>query len=253
MGTHATNRDNGYRCQNASPVASRSSHPCPPCPPDRFGGVLLNTADDSDASAASSSSVAAPANTARPDACPTDPVNVVVSVDQWGDIVSELGGSCATVKTVLTSSSVDPHDYEPSPADATSFAGAQLVVRRRNRLDITDDGRVELVVGRGSRRTLDARFVPAPASVTVESCLWTSYVAWAFNGSGVDGPWRIGLVPDFLLPGHTHQLAPLQAPDEHTARSWLALLAHTWLHLVTRAIAAAPKGPVTGQEAPAAS
>ena len=40
---------------------------------------------------------------------------------------------------------------------------------------------------------------------------------------------------------------------EHTARSWLALLARTWLHLVTRAIAAAPKGPVTEQEAPAAS
>jgi zinc/manganese transport system substrate-binding protein len=60
--------------------------------------------------------------------CPTAPVAVVVSVDQWGDIVSELGGSCATVKTVLASSSVDPHDYEPSPADAESFSGAKLVV-----------------------------------------------------------------------------------------------------------------------------
>ncbi|OBA72968.1 ABC transporter substrate-binding protein [Mycobacterium sp. 1554424.7] len=60
--------------------------------------------------------------------CPTAPVSVVVSVDQWGDIVSELGGSCATVKTVLASSSVDPHDYEPSPADAESFSGAKLVV-----------------------------------------------------------------------------------------------------------------------------
>ena len=60
--------------------------------------------------------------------CPSAPVAVVVSVDQWGDIVSELGGSCATVKTVLASSSVDPHDYEPSPADAASFTGARLVV-----------------------------------------------------------------------------------------------------------------------------
>src|SRR5262245_22444189 len=48
--------------------------------------------------------------------CPTAPVAVVVSVDQWGDIASQLGGACATVKTVLASSSVDPHDYEPSPA-----------------------------------------------------------------------------------------------------------------------------------------
>jgi zinc/manganese transport system substrate-binding protein len=60
--------------------------------------------------------------------CPTAPVAVVVSVDQWGDIVSELGGSCANVKTVLASSSVDPHEYEPPPADAESFTGAKLVV-----------------------------------------------------------------------------------------------------------------------------
>ena len=61
-------------------------------------------------------------------ACPTTPVDVVVSVDQWGDIVSELGGDCAQVKTLLASSSVDPHDYEPTPADAAAFEGAQLVV-----------------------------------------------------------------------------------------------------------------------------
>jgi zinc/manganese transport system substrate-binding protein len=52
----------------------------------------------------------------------------VVSVDQWGDIVRELGGDCAKVTTVLASSSVDPHDFEPSPADAATFAKAQLVV-----------------------------------------------------------------------------------------------------------------------------
>jgi zinc/manganese transport system substrate-binding protein len=60
--------------------------------------------------------------------CPTAPLDVVVSVDQWGDIVSELGGGCARVKTVLASSAVDPHDYEPAPADAAWFTGARLVV-----------------------------------------------------------------------------------------------------------------------------
>jgi zinc/manganese transport system substrate-binding protein len=74
---------------------------------------------------ADTTAVAAPAPA---DACPTAPVDVIVSVDQWGDIVSELGGACTNVKTVLASSSVDPHDYEPSPADASSFAGAKLVV-----------------------------------------------------------------------------------------------------------------------------
>jgi zinc/manganese transport system substrate-binding protein len=75
---------------------------------------------------AGSNTSASPSGTAP--SCPTTPVDVVVSVDQWGDIVSELGGKCANVKTVLASSSVDPHDYEPSPADAASFSGAQLVV-----------------------------------------------------------------------------------------------------------------------------
>ena len=60
--------------------------------------------------------------------CPTTPVDVVVSVDQWGDIVSQVGGACADVTTVLAGSSVDPHDFEPTPADAAMFDGAQLVV-----------------------------------------------------------------------------------------------------------------------------
>jgi zinc/manganese transport system substrate-binding protein len=71
-------------------------------------------------------SAASPSTNAPP--CPTAPVDVVVSVDQWGGIVSELGGACAKVTTLLASSSVDPHDYEPSPADAATFTGAQLVV-----------------------------------------------------------------------------------------------------------------------------
>jgi zinc/manganese transport system substrate-binding protein len=60
--------------------------------------------------------------------CPVTPVEVVVSVDQWGEIVSALGGACANVTTLLASSSVDPHDYEPSPADAAKFGDAQLIV-----------------------------------------------------------------------------------------------------------------------------
>lgn len=60
--------------------------------------------------------------------CPTTPVDVVVSVDQWGQIVNSLAGACAKVTTILAGSSVDPHDFEPSPSDAATFTGAQLVV-----------------------------------------------------------------------------------------------------------------------------
>jgi len=61
---------------------------------------------------------------AAPD-CPTTPVNVVVSVDQWGNIVSQLGGACAEVTTVLAGSAVDPHDYEPAPSDAAGVPTGQ--------------------------------------------------------------------------------------------------------------------------------
>jgi zinc/manganese transport system substrate-binding protein len=67
--------------------------------------------------------------------CPVTPVKVTVSVDQWGQIVSQLGGQCAAVTTVLANSSVDPHDFEPSPADAAEFIGSQLVVVNGNHYD----------------------------------------------------------------------------------------------------------------------
>jgi zinc/manganese transport system substrate-binding protein len=92
-----------------------------------FTGCAANRTAESP-SPADTSAAPDTATAAAPGACPSAPVDVVVSVDQWGDIVSELGGACTNVTTVLASSSVDPHDYEPSPADASSFAGAQLVV-----------------------------------------------------------------------------------------------------------------------------
>jgi zinc/manganese transport system substrate-binding protein len=60
--------------------------------------------------------------------CPTAPVSVVVSVDQWGDIVGRIAGGCGRVTTIIGGSSGDPHDYEPTPADAAAFEDAALVV-----------------------------------------------------------------------------------------------------------------------------
>lgn len=93
-----------------------------------LSGALAACSSGQTAPSEPSSAEAAATSTTASAACPTAPVDVVVSVDQWGDIVSELGGACANVKTILASSSVDPHDYEPSPADAASFAGAKMVV-----------------------------------------------------------------------------------------------------------------------------
>ena len=60
--------------------------------------------------------------------CPVEPVRVVVSVGQWGDIVSDLAGSCGDVSTIISGASVDPHDYEPTPSDLAAFSDADLVV-----------------------------------------------------------------------------------------------------------------------------
>jgi zinc/manganese transport system substrate-binding protein len=59
--------------------------------------------------------------------CPAETVPIVVTVDQWSDIVQRLAGSCGEVTTIIASS-VNPHDYEPSPADNARFADAELVV-----------------------------------------------------------------------------------------------------------------------------
>ncbi len=63
-----------------------------------------------------------------PDACPVEVVDVVVSVGQWGGLVRALGGDCANVTTIVSSGSVDPHDFEPGTADLVAFSGADLVV-----------------------------------------------------------------------------------------------------------------------------
>lgn len=60
--------------------------------------------------------------------CPTEPIAVVVTVGQWGDSVADLAGACADVTTVVDASAGDPHDYEPTIADAARFSRAALVV-----------------------------------------------------------------------------------------------------------------------------
>lgn len=60
--------------------------------------------------------------------CPTEPIKVVVTVDQWGDIVRGLAGNCAEVTTIIKGADVDPHEYEPTPADNAEFLDADLVV-----------------------------------------------------------------------------------------------------------------------------
>lgn len=96
----------------------------------RRSTVLAVLAASSLGLAACSSDGSGGASTAEADAanCPGDVLDVVVSVDQWGDVVQALGGDCTNVTTVINSTAVDPHDYEPTTGDIAAFEGADLVV-----------------------------------------------------------------------------------------------------------------------------
>ena len=55
-------------------------------------------------------------------------LHVVAAENFWGSIAAQLGGSRVQVTSIVTNPAADPHDYEPSAADARTFAGAQLAI-----------------------------------------------------------------------------------------------------------------------------
>jgi len=96
--------------------------------------LLLTAALGLTASACASSSDEASSTGAASDAtgatvaCPVEPIEIVVSVDQWGEIAEQLAGPCGNVTTIISGSAGDPHDYEPTTADSAAFTDADLVV-----------------------------------------------------------------------------------------------------------------------------
>jgi ABC-type Zn uptake system ZnuABC Zn-binding protein ZnuA len=61
-------------------------------------------------------------------AASTAPLKVVATTTQVADFVRNIGGDKVKVTQILKPN-VDPHDYEPSPADIQAFAQADLVVK----------------------------------------------------------------------------------------------------------------------------
>src|SRR5881392_3604410 len=53
---------------------------------------------------------------------------VVAAENFWGSIAAQLGGDKVHVTSVITSPATDPHDYEPTAADARTLAGAQMAI-----------------------------------------------------------------------------------------------------------------------------
>jgi zinc/manganese transport system substrate-binding protein len=55
-------------------------------------------------------------------------LEVVAAENVWGSIAAQLGGARVRVTSVIHNPATDPHDYEPTPADARALAGARLVI-----------------------------------------------------------------------------------------------------------------------------
>ncbi|MFL5955326.1 MAG: metal ABC transporter solute-binding protein, Zn/Mn family [Gaiellaceae bacterium] len=54
---------------------------------------------------------------------------VVASSNVYGDIVSQIGGSHVSVKSILTDPSADPHLFEPGTANGLAVSKARVVVQ----------------------------------------------------------------------------------------------------------------------------
>jgi zinc/manganese transport system substrate-binding protein len=61
-------------------------------------------------------------------AAPTGPIKVVAGQNFWGSIATQLGGSRASVQSVVTDPNADPHEYESNTNDARAFADAGFVI-----------------------------------------------------------------------------------------------------------------------------
>jgi zinc/manganese transport system substrate-binding protein len=55
-------------------------------------------------------------------------LQVVAAENFWGSIAAQLGGNRVHVTSVITSPATDPHNYEPTAADARTMAGAKLAI-----------------------------------------------------------------------------------------------------------------------------
>jgi zinc/manganese transport system substrate-binding protein len=53
---------------------------------------------------------------------------VVATINAWGSIAAQLGGDRVSETSIITNPDTDPHDYEPSPADARTVADAKVFV-----------------------------------------------------------------------------------------------------------------------------
>ncbi|MEV6113737.1 zinc ABC transporter substrate-binding protein [Streptomyces sp. NPDC052109] len=103
--------------------ASRSARPTA-----RIALVTATAALTAVTATACSTSSSHTSNTAATGSGSGKTIQVVAAENFWGSIASQLGGSHVKVTSVINNPDTDPHDYEPTAADARTVAGAQYTI-----------------------------------------------------------------------------------------------------------------------------
>lgn len=55
-------------------------------------------------------------------------IPVAASINAWGSILSQLGGTHVRATSIISNPDTDPHDYEPTPADGRTIADSVVFV-----------------------------------------------------------------------------------------------------------------------------
>jgi zinc/manganese transport system substrate-binding protein len=55
-------------------------------------------------------------------------ISVVAAENFWGSLAQQLGGDHVNVTSIIDNPDADPHDYEPTAADARTIAGARMAI-----------------------------------------------------------------------------------------------------------------------------
>ncbi|PPK63477.1 zinc ABC transporter substrate-binding protein [Actinokineospora auranticolor] len=86
-------------------------------------------------------------------------VPVVASTNVWASVAQAIGGDAVVVNAILSDPGADPHGYEAKPADATAFAGAEVVVSNGGGYDDFITGLAE---GVDARKVVAYELVQSP-------------------------------------------------------------------------------------------
>lgn len=55
-------------------------------------------------------------------------ITVVATINTWGSIAAQLGGTRVRETSIITNPATDPHAYEPTPTDARAVAGSGVFI-----------------------------------------------------------------------------------------------------------------------------